>query len=69
MSGVKEGVHTAMALALVSSLITTIVGVIFTPIILKWVRVDSSVIGQSIIYLDLFLGVIGLIIYNMISGI
>lgn len=47
---VKEGVHTAMALALVSSLITTIVGVIFTPIILKWVRVDSSVIGQSIIY-------------------
>ena len=48
--GVKERVHTAMALALVSSLITTIVGVIFTPIILKWVRVDSSVIGQSIIY-------------------
>ena len=47
--GVKEGVHTAMALALVSSLITTIVGVIFTPIILKWVRVDSSVIGQRII--------------------
>lgn len=68
--GVKEGVHTAMALALVSSLITTIVGVIFTPIILKWVRVDSSVIGQSIIYLRIyFLGVIGLIIYNMISGI
>ena len=64
--GVKEGVHTAMALAIFSSLITTIVGVIFTPIILKWVRVDSSVIGQSIIY---FLGVIGLIIYNMISGI
>lgn len=67
---VKKSVHTAMALALVSSIVVTIIGVLFTPLILSWVRVDQGVIGQSIIYLRIyFLGIIGLIIYNMISAI
>lgn len=68
--GVKKSVHTAMALALVSSVIVTIIGVVFTPMILKLVKVDSQVIDQSIIYLRIyFLGIIGLIIYNMVSAI
>lgn len=67
---VKKGVHTALALAIVSGILATVIGVVFTPAILKWVNVDGSVINQSIIYLRIyFLGSIGLIVYNMISGI
>lgn len=67
---VKKGVHTALALAIVSGILATVIGVVFTPAILKWVNVDGSVIDQSIIYLRIyFLGSIGLIVYNMISGI
>lgn len=68
--GVFCSVHTAMALGIVFSLFATIVGIIFTPSILTLVKVDPSVINQSIVYLRLyFLGVSGLIIYNMVSGI
>lgn len=68
--GVFCSVHTAMALGIVFSLFATIVGIIFTPSILTLVKVDPSVINQSIVYLRIyFLGVSGLIIYNMVSGI
>lgn len=68
--GVKKSVHTAMALALVSSIIVTVIGVVLTPTILQLVKVDSQVIDQSIIYLRIyFLGITGLIIYNMVSAI
>lgn len=67
---VKKSVHTAVALALVSSLFVTIIGVVLAPTILKWVRVDPTVIAHSIIYLRIyFLGIVGLIVYNMVSGI
>lgn len=68
--GVEKSVHTAMALALVSSIIVTVIGVVLTPTILQLVKVDSQVIDQSIIYLRIyFLGITGLIIYNMVSAI
>lgn len=68
--GVFCSVHTAIALGIVSSVLVTVVGVVFTPMILNWVKVDAAVIDQSIIYLRIyFLGITGLIIYNMVSGI
>ena len=68
--GVFCSVHTAIALGIASSIFATIVGVVFTPMILSLVKVDAAVIDQSITYLSIyFLGVSGLIIYNMVSGI
>ena len=68
--GVFCSVHTAIALGIASSIFATIVGVVFTPMILSLVKVDAAVIDQSITYLRIyFLGVSGLIIYNMVSGI
>ncbi len=63
-------VHSAMALAIVASIFATVVGVVFTPTILNWVKVDPDIVKHSITYLRIyFLGVSGLIIYNMVSGI
>lgn len=68
--GVFCSVHTAIALGIASSIFATVVGVVFTPMILNWVKVDAAVIDQSITYLRIyFLGISGLIIYNMVSGI
>lgn len=68
--GVFKSVHTAMAVAIISSIIATVMGVILTPTILQLVKVDQSVINQSVTYLRIyFIGISGLIIYNMISGI
>lgn len=67
--GVQKAIHTSMALTLVSGLIATILGVLFTPMILKAVNVDPEVMGNSVLYLRVyFLGISGLIIYNMGSG-
>lgn len=63
-------VHSAMALGIVASIFATVVGVVFTPTILNWVKVDPDIVKHSITYLRIyFLGVSGLIIYNMVSGI
>lgn len=68
--GVFKSVHTAIALAIVSSIIATTLGIILTPAILHLVKVDVTVLNQSITYLRIyFIGISGLIIYNMVSGI
>lgn len=67
--GVQKAVHTSMALTLASGLIATILGVVFTPMILEAVNVDPEVMANSVLYLRVyFLGISGLIIYNMGSG-
>lgn len=67
--GVEKAIHTSMALTLTSGVVATILGVSLTPLILKMVNVDPEVMGNSILYLRLyFAGIMGLIIYNMGSG-
>lgn len=67
---VQDSVHTAMALTIACGIITTIIGVLFTPTILKLVNVDPVVMDNSVLYLKLyFSGIIGLVTYNMGSGI
>lgn len=67
--GVQKSIHTSIALTFTSGLISTILGVTLTPTILKLVQVDPEVMQDSILYLRLyFAGIIGLIIYNMGSG-
>lgn len=70
IEGVEKAVHTSFALILASGIMITIIGVIFTPTILKWVNVDTEVMNDSVSYLRIyFSGIIGLVCYNMSSGI
>ncbi len=67
--GVEKAIHTSMALTLASGVVSTLLGVFATPYILKMVNVDPEVMGNSVLYLRLyFAGIIGLIVYNMGSG-
>ncbi|NCC88037.1 MAG: MATE family efflux transporter [Clostridia bacterium] len=66
---VHKAIHTSMALTIAAAIMATILGVTLTPIILQLVNVDPEVMENSILYLRLyFLGISGLIIYNMGSG-
>ncbi len=66
---VHRAIHTTMAVAFISGICSTILGVCFTPTILKLVNVDPLVMESSIIYLQVyFMGIMGLIVYNMGSG-
>lgn len=66
---VEKSIHTSMAFTLLSGVIATVIGVTFTPLILKWVNVDPEVMADSILYLRIyFSGILALIIYNMGSG-
>ncbi len=67
---VSKTVHTTIAFALASALILTVVGTLLCPVILKLVNVAPEVISESTTYLQIyFLGSIGLVVYNMSSGI
>lgn len=67
--GVHKAVHTTFALSVLSGVIATIIGVVFTPTILKLVNVDPEVMADSVLYLRIyFMGILGLIVYNMCCG-
>lgn len=66
----SRSVHTAIAMGLVFSVVMTIFGVIFTPILLQWMNTPSDVIQEAIIYLRIyFIGCGALIMYNTGVGI
>lgn len=67
--GVHKAVHTTFALSILFGIIATVVGVAFTPIVLKLVNVAPEVMDDSVLYLRIyFMGMAGLIIYNMCGG-
>ncbi len=66
---VHKAIHTTMAVALLSGLCSTLLGIFFTPTILRLVNVAPEVMESSVSYLSIyFMGIMGLIIYNMGSG-
>ncbi len=63
-------VHTAVALSLLSGLILTVFGVVFTRQILVWMQTPDEVLGLAAIYLRIyFLGMIAMMLYNFCSSI
>lgn len=69
-NAVHQSVHTSAALTIFAGIAATIMGVVLTPFILKMVNVDPEVMANSVLYLRIyFLGISGLITYNMLSGI
>lgn len=66
----NQAIHTAIAFGLVTGVVLTVVGVAFTPIILKWMGTPEGVLPLSIRYFRFyFLGAIFTVMYNIFVGI
>lgn len=67
---VKEAVHTDIAFGLIAGVILTILGVILTPEILKWMGTPKTVLPNSIVYFrTYFMGATASVLYNICVGI
>lgn len=67
---VHETVHTCMSITIILSVIFTVVGIVFSPMMLHAMNIPESVFPEAKKYLTIyFAGVTGLLIYNMGSGI
>lgn len=65
-----DAVHTSMALTIVMGIILTIVGSLLSPLMVEWMGTPSDVFDSATLYLKIyFYGVLGLLVYNMGSGI
>lgn len=68
--GVERAVHTTVAFGLVSGAAMTVLGVIFTPMILKLMGTPVDVLPSSILYFRIyFCGSIAFVLYNVFVGI
>ena len=66
----QDAIHTTVAFGLIVSVIMTLVGVFFTPTLLRWMQTPQSVMASSITYFKIyFLGSLGSIMYNFFVGI
>lgn len=67
---VQDTVHTSIVMTFVLALIFTIVGIIMTPFMLRFMKTPDNVFPESHAYLTIyFAGIIGLMVYNIGSGI
>lgn len=65
-----EVVHTAVALSLISGVILTVFGVIFTKQILVWMQTPTDVLELATVYLRIyFAGMVATMLYNFCSSI
>ena len=66
----RLAIHTDVAFGLVSGLVLTIVGVVLTPQILRWMDTPADVLPQSITYFRYyFCGALFTVMYNIFVGI
>lgn len=65
-----KAIHTGFAFILVSGVLLSIIGISFTPQILRWMGTPDAVFNNSILYLKIFFsGIMAMLIYNMGSAI
>ena len=70
MDGVDEAIHTIVVFALGAGVLLTIVGVTFTPAILRWIGTPENVMPSSITYFRIYcMGLLGMVLYNTSNGI
>lgn len=66
----RKAIHTAIAFGLVTGVVLTVVGVVLTPTILRWMGTPAEVLPQSISYFRYyFFGAIFVVMYNIFVGI
>lgn len=67
---VREAVHTAMLLTVIMGVVFTGVGIAMTPLMLELMKTPAEVAPDQAAYLTIyFAGIMGLLLYNMGSGI
>ena len=65
-----KAIHTSIAFGLVTGALLTVAGVVFTPVILRWMGTPADVLPQSISYFRYyFCGAIFTVMYNIFVGI
>lgn len=65
-----DAVHTSMAMTIVIGIALTIIGSFLSPLMVEWMGTPLEVFDSATLYLQIyFYGVLGLLIYNMGSGI
>ena len=68
--GVDKAIHTLVSFSLVLGVILSILGVLFTPVLLRWMGTPDNVIENSITYFRIYCsGMMALILYNTATGI
>ena len=66
----KQSVQTSLLMTVGLGLILTIIGIVFAPTLLRFMSTPEDVMPESSLYLRIyFSGLLGLVIYNMASGI
>lgn len=67
---VSRAIHTILAFGIVSGLLLTVVGVVFTPAFLVWMQTDPEVLPEATEYFRYyFLGGLALVLYNICRSI
>lgn len=68
--GMDKAIHTTVVFAIVMGVILTIVGVAFTPTILRWMGTPENVMPNSVTYFRIYcMGLLGMVLYNTTNGI
>ncbi len=63
--GTRRAVHTAMGLSLLSGTLICLLGVLFSPTLLRWMQAPADTIGLSTLYVRIyFLGAPGSMVFN-----
>lgn len=66
----RTAIHTDVAMGLLCGILLSILGVIFTPTILRWMNTPAKVLPQSIAYFRYFsCGAVFTVMYNILVGI
>lgn len=67
---VQRAVHTAITMTLIMAVIFSIVGIAMTPFMLRLMKMPDNVVPEATRYLTIYFGgIIGLMLYNIGSGI
>ncbi|MGI6069783.1 MAG: MATE family efflux transporter [Blautia sp.] len=62
--------HTSIAFSIIGSLFITIIGMIFSPVFLRWMNTPQNLMADSALYLRIyFAGILFVFLYNIGSGI
>ena len=67
---VSDAIHTITAFGIAAGLFMTVVGVVFSPVLLRWMGTAPDVMEGSISYFrNFFLGSLPMMLYNVFTGI
>ncbi len=67
---VRRAIHTNILLSLISGILLTVLGIVFTPTLLRWMNTDADVLPEATEYFRFyFMGAVAIVMYNSCKGI